>query len=653
MRILHVTRELGSDRRFGIGRSLDPVVRALQARGHEVRYLTQDELGDGARAWQRRWTPRAQSWLRILYGPAGETFATIWIERLNMGRLAAKVAAREAADAVHLHDPWIGWGYRLARRALGARARWGVTEHGFGSYTDAIREEGVRYTPALLRQHRRLEASLLAAADWVVCPTRAGRAQLARDLSLPEPPAHWHAVPHARPVLSLPDRAEARLRLGWTSDQWQVLAIGRLNPVKRFEALLRACVRLGRPLRLTVLGAGDAAALRQAVPEVASSSVTLDVREVDDVAPYLAAADVYVSTTRNESFGLANLEALAAGLPALCTAAGGVPEVCGAGARWLPTGDAELLPALVQALREWSDRPALAQVQGQAGRRQALQAPDAAQVAARLEAIYRGPPGVSQAAEALHAVPSSSPAPAQAAGLAADAPLCVLPQPLPLAEARRVLVFAPHPDDESIGCGGALALLSQAGAAVRVVLVSDGSGAGGLPPGAGEVRQQEFRDALTRLGVADAVLLGLPDGALSEQPGLDAALAAQVNDFGPDWVLCPSRVDLHRDHRVVAAAARRAALSHAGVQRLCEYETWSTLPITHALDIGAVIDTKLDALGRHRTALACGAYVEATAGLARHRGLLLGVAHAEGYLCTGRDRQFDWPAGWAAGDRES
>ncbi len=592
-------------------------------------------------------------------GPWERSFAPIWIERLNMGRLAAKVAARLNADIVHLHDPWIGWGYRLARRPLGsARARWGLTEHGFGSYTDAIREEGVPYTPALLKWHRRLESSVLAVADWVVCPTSSARDQLARDLGLPSVPEHWHAVPHARPALAstLPSqqaRDAARVRLGWSAEEcaerWQVLAIGRINPVKRFDCLLRACVQLERPLRLTILGSGSAAQLLQAVPEAAGSRVVLDVHEVDDVAPYLTAADVYVSSTRNESFGLANLEALAAGLPALCTATGGVPEVVGDGARLLPAGDDQLQPALVAALLDWRNHPALARAQAGKGLQRAASWPDAAAVARRYGEVYSGRPDAARAQlDETNGVASPASLPAQAV-TTGDQALNQLPPALPIGEARRVLVFAPHPDDESIGCGGALALLASTGTPVRVVLVSDGSGAGDLEPGAGLLRQQEFRAALARLGVTDHALLGFEDGALAKQAGLDAAIAAQVNEFGPDWVFCPSRIDPHRDHRAVADSVRRAVLAAPSVQRLCEYETWSTLPITHLLDIGSVIDRKLDAIGQHRTALAHGRYLEASAGLTRHRGLLLGVDHAEGFLCSGRARDFEWVAGLEQG----
>lgn len=215
---------------------------------------------------------------------------------------------------------------------------------------------------------------------------------------------------------------------------------------------------------------------------------------------------------------------------------------------------------------------------------------------------------------------SESPDPAPVA--AADP--CPLPAPWPLGVARRVLVFAPHPDDETIGCGGAIALLRQAGVALRVVLVSDGSGAGALPPGTAAARQLEMRAALGRLGVDDLVVVGLPDGSLSGCAGLDQAVLKEVDAFTPEWILGPAEADAHRDHQAVAAAVRRAARARSCVTMVWEYETWSALAVTHVLDIEAVFERKLQALREHKTALACADYLRATEGLARYRGLLLG-----------------------------
>ena len=229
-------------------------------------------------------------------------------------------------------------------------------------------------------------------------------------------------------------------------------------------------------------------------------------------------------------------------------------------------------------------------------------------------------------------------------------PLCALPQALPLHQAQRVLVFAPHPDDECIGCGGLLVRLVQMGVPVRVVLVTDGSGAGGLPAGAAEVRQQEFLASLQQLGVQDHGRLNFPDGELTASAPLFDAIADEVRRFAPHWVLCPSANDAHRDHRCVAQAAQQAALAQACVQTLLEYETWGALPATHVLDITEQFSTKMAALAEHRTALAQMDYAAATAGLARYRALLLAPARAgaaaEAYLCLTRATDFLWPPGW-------
>lgn len=230
-------------------------------------------------------------------------------------------------------------------------------------------------------------------------------------------------------------------------------------------------------------------------------------------------------------------------------------------------------------------------------------------------------------------------APAAAAATMADDALCPLPQPLPLEQATRVLVFAPHPDDESIGCGGLLALLAERGVPVRVVLVTDGAGAGGLPPGADRLRQAEFRAALGQLGVSDSALLGFPDGALQADEALAQAVLAQLQSFQPDWVVMPALVDLHRDHRVLARVVRDQAAALPSVRALWQYETWSALPVSHVLDIAPVLARKRAAIAEHRTALACGNYLEGALGLAAYRGLLLGASRpgsaAEGFLRTG------------------
>jgi glycosyltransferase involved in cell wall biosynthesis len=391
MRILHVTREVAGDRRYGLGKSLLPVCQALMAAGHEVRYITQEDLGPRARATMPRLTAGLRTAAGAAFGQAGRDIASAWAERINVGRLAAKMAKTDGYTVVHLHDPWIAWGFvqsSLLHRP-GHALRWGFTEHGFGSYADATHEEGVRYTPRLMRWLRRLEARVAVAADWVVCPTAAGRLQLARDLAQPNLPPSWCVVPHARPVLNLPGRVAARQALGLVDDTPLVLAVGRINPVKRLDRIVGACVQLNRPLRLVLLaGSGDAAPLQALAAK--APQLQLDIRLAEDVGPYLSAADVYVSAARNESFGLANLEALVAGLPCVCTAVGGVPEVMGNAAYLLAPGDDGLDAGLAGAIAALLDDEPLRRAHAAAALARGANWPTAEQIGRRYEAVYRG-----------------------------------------------------------------------------------------------------------------------------------------------------------------------------------------------------------------------------------------------------------------------
>ena len=131
---------------------------------------------------------------------------------------------------------------------------------------------------------------------------------------------------------------------------------------------------------------------------------------------------------------------------------------------------------------------------------------------------------------------------------------------------RSTLVIAPHPDDETIGCGAAIARKRTAGTPVEVAVVTDGrhSHLSPLvsPTRLAELREAESRAACDLLGVApDSVrFLGYEEGTLWRcLDDLVATLAALIETVRPDEILVTSEHDWHDDHRAVNAAVRRAA----------------------------------------------------------------------------------------------
>src|SRR6266699_4261133 len=124
---------------------------------------------------------------------------------------------------------------------------------------------------------------------------------------------------------------------------------------------------------------------------------------------------------------------------------------------------------------------------------------------------------------------------------------------------QRVLVVAPHPDDE-IGCGGTLLLHRAAGDHVHVAYVTDGrrSRATGLGPDAmAERRRQEMAAAAPVLGLAGAHWLGLREGEW-EESALVPALRELLRQTVPQIVYAPSLVDFHPEHIRVARCVARA-----------------------------------------------------------------------------------------------
>ncbi len=156
----------------------------------------------------------------------------------------------------------------------------------------------------------------------------------------------------------------------------------------------------------------------------------------------------------------------------------------------------------------------------------------------------------------------------------------------------RLLVFAPHPDDEALAAGILLRRAVAAGAAVRVVLATDGEANvwverwverrfrvdAALRARFAKRRRAEALAALSRVSVAaaDVRFLALPDAGLTEAflsapDALGAALAAEIASFHPTLVVSPSILDLHPDHSAIAAALRSTAPPAARERRFLEY----------------------------------------------------------------------------------
>ncbi|MBG9389780.1 PIG-L deacetylase family protein [Caenimonas aquaedulcis] len=197
-----------------------------------------------------------------------------------------------------------------------------------------------------------------------------------------------------------------------------------------------------------------------------------------------------------------------------------------------------------------------------------------------------------------------------------------LPEVLDLSRVRRVLVIAPHPDDETLGCGGTLARLA-ADCDIHVLLVTDGDGGGGLPPGTSEARKTEMENAVRTLGIANELIcFDAPDGRFEDTPAFRGMLGALVERVKPDWVFLPWIGDTHTDHARISASATQL-LKHTQVQSLLYYETWTPVPATHVVDITQTLDTKKAALLCHETALRYGNYLDAVMGLNAYRALYL------------------------------
>jgi len=342
----------------GLAVACQGLARGLVAQGVEVTFVApQPEAArddEGARvlgrsgaasAYARPDEGRPRS--RLDAGPAyaGDLFAAV--ERFAERALA--LAARERFELVHAHD-WMSWPAGLAV----ARA------HGVPLVAHVHSLESDRSPRGADARIAALERAALHAAARVVCVSAFTAGEVAARYGVPrERLAVVHNAVERRAPPPAPRAPDPRTPL--------VLFLGRVTDQKGPEVFLEAAARvltLAPDVRFVVCGTGDR--LGPAVERAAELGIARRVRftgflERAEVERMLGLADVFVLPSRSEPFGIAPLEAAAAGVPVIVSRQSGVSEVL-AGALKFDAWDVEgLADRILAVLRRPALRAILAQ----------------------------------------------------------------------------------------------------------------------------------------------------------------------------------------------------------------------------------------------------------------------------------------------------
>ncbi len=145
---------------------------------------------------------------------------------------------------------------------------------------------------------------------------------------------------------------------------------------------------------------------------------------------------------------------------------------------------------------------------------------------------------------------------------------------------RRSVVFSPHPDDETLGCGGLIIKKRQAGARVQVIFMTDGSqshASAMSPREAAALRRGEALAATRELGLGseDVCFLEFPDRELAaNSEGAVERVRSVLRQFQPDEIYTSSRFDTTPDHLATNRIVHSAVQAEGGAFDVYEYPVW-------------------------------------------------------------------------------
>lgn len=189
-------------------------------------------------------------------------------------------------------------------------------------------------------------------------------------------------------------------------------------------------------------------------------------------------------------------------------------------------------------------------------------------------------------------------------------------------QGSRILVLAPHIDDETIGCGGVMMKHVAAGDQVVIVTVADCT----------PERIAEGRAAGAILGVQRQEFLPFASKTLIDDPAVAERLRGFFREESPDLVYLPALLDRHSDHVALNHLVARLTREEGWGGMIYGYEVWSTLTPNVAVDITAQRERKAAALACFASQNRSNNWADAALSLNRYRGITTGAGeYAEAF----------------------
>ncbi|KGM27555.1 GlcNAc-PI de-N-acetylase [Photorhabdus luminescens] len=215
---------------------------------------------------------------------------------------------------------------------------------------------------------------------------------------------------------------------------------------------------------------------------------------------------------------------------------------------------------------------------------------------------------------------------------------------------KNILIVAPHADDETLGCGGAILRYREEGYNVHWVIITSMSIASGFTPQQIANREEEISLVATTYNFKTVKILGFPPAALETIPRgeIIKRLAEVISSIRPEQIWTAYRNDAHSDHEIVYDCVMSCSkiFRYPYVKRILAYETLSETDFGMKpedggfrpnvfIDISAYLERKLTIMGVFKSEIGEFPFPrseKALRALATLRGVQSGCEGAEGFM---------------------